>query len=98
MNRVATPDGHILRVATIHVVPQGSFRVCGPGPPPGTLRSHRLANVIDADRIFVLHDGVLQEQGTHAELITAGGRYATLFALQSSGYQPTPAVDTVAGG
>jgi ATP-binding cassette subfamily B protein len=36
---------------------------------------------------YVLHDGVLQEQGTYAELIAAGGRYATLFALQSAGYQ-----------
>ena len=53
------------------------------------LITHRLANVIDADRIYVLHDGALQEQGTHAELIAAGGRYATLFALQSAGYQST---------
>jgi ATP-binding cassette subfamily B protein len=58
------------------------------------LITHRLANVIDADRIFVLHNGVLEEQGAHVELITAGGRYATLFALQSAGYQPASAADT----
>jgi ATP-binding cassette subfamily B protein len=52
------------------------------------LITHRLANVIDADRIYVLHEGALEEQGTHAELIAAGGRYAALFALQASGYQP----------
>ncbi|MFI7376361.1 ABC transporter ATP-binding protein [Actinoplanes sp. NPDC049668] len=52
------------------------------------LITHRLANIIDADRIFVLHDGRLAEQGTHAELITAGGRYATLYALQAAGYRP----------
>nr|WP_246607613.1 ABC transporter ATP-binding protein [Actinoplanes toevensis] len=51
------------------------------------LITHRLANVIDADRIYVLHDGRLDEQGTHNELMAAGGRYATLFALQASGYQ-----------
>ena len=52
------------------------------------LITHRLANIIDADRIFVLHDGRLEEQGTHAELITAGGRYATLYTLQAAGYRP----------
>ncbi|MET0425587.1 MAG: ABC transporter ATP-binding protein [Actinoplanes sp.] len=38
------------------------------------LITHRLANVIDADQIYVLHEGALEEQGTHAELIVAGGR------------------------
>jgi ATP-binding cassette subfamily B protein len=61
------------------------------------LITHRLANVIDADRIYVLHDGVLQEQGTHTELIAAGGRYATLFALQSAGYQSTRQDQPAAG-
>jgi ATP-binding cassette subfamily B protein len=50
------------------------------------LITHRLANVRHADRIFVLHEGRLTEAGSHAELIAAGGRYAELFALQSSGY------------
>ncbi|HEY0001518.1 MAG TPA: ABC transporter ATP-binding protein [Actinoplanes sp.] len=54
------------------------------------LITHRLANVITADRIYVLHEGALEEQGTHADLITSGGRYATLFALQSAGYHRTP--------
>ena len=34
-----------------------------------------------------MHDGVLTESGTHAELVAAGGRYAGLFALQAAGYQ-----------
>ncbi|GGK79433.1 multidrug ABC transporter permease [Mangrovihabitans endophyticus] len=51
------------------------------------LITHRLANVIHADRIYVMHDGRLEEQGTHAELVTADGRYAALFALQAAGYQ-----------
>lgn len=50
------------------------------------LITHRLANVVHADRIFVLHDGRLVEQGTHAELIAAGGRYQELFSLQAAGY------------
>lgn len=52
------------------------------------LITHRPANVIHADRIYVLHKGALVEAGTHAELITAAGRYAELFALQAAGYQP----------
>ncbi|WP_433359639.1 ABC transporter ATP-binding protein [Actinoplanes sp. CA-142083] len=51
------------------------------------LITHRLANVIHADRIFVLHDGALTEQGTHRELVRAGGRYAQLFTLQAAGYR-----------
>ena len=50
------------------------------------LITHRLANVIHADRIFVLHGGALVEQGTHAELLSADGRYAQLFTLQAAGY------------
>ncbi|MFI5937983.1 ABC transporter ATP-binding protein [Actinoplanes sp. NPDC051494] len=51
------------------------------------LITHRLANVIHADMIFVMHDGALAESGTHDELVAAGGRYAELFALQAAGYQ-----------
>jgi len=58
------------------------------------LITHRLANVRHADRIYVLHDGHLVEQGSHDDLVAAGGRYATLFALQSAGYLPdTDAAD-----
>ncbi|WP_329111303.1 ABC transporter ATP-binding protein/permease [Micromonospora sp. NBC_01699] len=51
------------------------------------LITHRLANVRHADRIFVLHDGALVESGSHDELVSAGGRYAELFALQAAGYR-----------
>ncbi|WP_250006386.1 ABC transporter ATP-binding protein [Actinoplanes sp. M2I2] len=51
------------------------------------LITHRLANVKHADQIFVLHEGVLVEQGSHAELMAAGGRYAGLFTLQAAGYR-----------
>jgi len=52
------------------------------------LITHRLANVRHADQIYVLHEGAIVEQGRHAELIAAGGRYAELFTLQASGYLP----------
>jgi ATP-binding cassette subfamily B protein len=48
--------------------------------------SHRFPTVRMADRIIVLEKGVLSEQGSHAELVAAGGRYAQLFALQARGY------------
>lgn len=44
--------------------------------------AHRLSTVLDADRILVLHRGELAEQGTHAELVRAGGLYARLVEIQ----------------
>ena len=44
--------------------------------------AHRLATVQRADRIVVLDQGRVVEQGTHAELVAAGGLYARLAALQ----------------
>jgi ATP-binding cassette subfamily B protein len=40
-----------------------------------------------ADRILVLENGRIVEQGAHGELVRLGGRYADLFALQASGYR-----------
>ncbi len=51
------------------------------------LISHRFSTVRMADRILVLHDGVVLEEGTHEELLGLRGQYAELFELQASGYR-----------
>ncbi|GAA0545827.1 ABC transporter ATP-binding protein [Actinomadura livida] len=55
--------------------------------------AHRLASVAGADRIVVLDRGRIAEQGTHAELLAAGGRYARMWRLQN----PTHENDAYAG-
>ena len=44
--------------------------------------AHRLSTVVKADRIIVMDQGEIVEQGTHAELLESGGRYANLYRLQ----------------
>jgi ATP-binding cassette subfamily B protein len=51
------------------------------------LISHRFSTVRMADRILVLADGVIEEHGTHEQLLALGGRYAALFELQAAGYR-----------
>ena len=51
------------------------------------LISHRFPTVRMADRIIVLENGQIIEEGTHAALIANNQRYAQLFTLQASGYQ-----------
>jgi ATP-binding cassette subfamily B protein len=45
--------------------------------------AHRLSTVADADRIVVLEDGQLVEEGTHDALLARGGRYAELWSMQT---------------
>ncbi len=49
--------------------------------------SHRFSTIRLADRILVLRDGIIQEQGTHDELVALGGQYARLFGIQAKGYR-----------
>jgi len=51
------------------------------------LISHRFSTVRMADRILVLADGRIIEDGSHDELLSMGGRYAELFNLQAAGYR-----------
>ncbi len=49
--------------------------------------SHRFSTVRIADRIIVLSDGAVIEEGSHDELLSKTGLYAELFALQAEGYR-----------
>ena len=49
--------------------------------------SHRLASTRFCDRIILLDDNVIAEEGTHESLMKKGGKYAELFAVQSKYYQ-----------
>ena len=44
--------------------------------------AHRLSTVREADAILVVDDGRIVEQGTHHQLLAAGGRYADLYRTQ----------------
>jgi ATP-binding cassette subfamily B protein len=57
--------------------------------------AHRLSTVLAADLIVVLNRGHVVEQGTHAELVTASGLYASLYELQFRGreHEPLPIPD-----
>jgi ATP-binding cassette subfamily B protein len=72
----ARAEHHIHEVLRAHRV----GRTC-------VLISHRLNAIRGADRIVVLRDGVVAEEGDHESLMLGGGEYARLFALQAKLYQ-----------
>ena len=49
--------------------------------------SHRLSSVRDADLVFYLKNGRIQERGSHIELMSRNGEYASLYRLQAENYQ-----------
>ena len=46
--------------------------------------AHRLSTIRNADRILVIEDGRITEEGTHAELVALGGSYARMDRIQRS--------------
>lgn len=48
--------------------------------------AHRLSTISQMDRIIVLDDGQIAEEGSHAELLARGGLYASFWARQSGGF------------
>ena len=60
---------------------QNELKAMGQGRTVLTI-AHRLSTIADADRIVVLEDGVIVEQGTHDALLKSDGRYAFLWHRQ----------------
>ncbi|MBQ7475493.1 MAG: ABC transporter ATP-binding protein [Clostridia bacterium] len=57
--------------------------------------THRLGAARIADRILVIDGGAVAEQGSHNELVKAGGIYAEMFSTQKSWYEDTPGEEAV---
>jgi len=55
--------------------------------------AHRLSSIVDADEIFVFEAGAIAEHGSHVQLLSKGGLYASMWqnqqAEQQSEQQPT---------
>lgn len=66
---------------------------------PTLVIAHRLSTIIDADEILVMDAGRIVERGSHGALLTAGGPYAQMWALQQQGRErrgPLPTADETA--
>ena len=59
----------------------------------GLVIAHRLATIRHADKIIVLQNGLLTEQGSHDELIELGGLYASLYTANYSSFDDIPVQD-----
>ena len=53
----------------------------------GILISHRLSNMMSVDRILVLDQGTIVEQGSHRDLMETDGLYAKMYRIQADGYK-----------
>ena len=53
--------------------------------------AHRLSTINHLDRLLVMNEGVIVEDGTHDDLVHAGGLYQKLWAMQSGGFLPKDA-------
>jgi ATP-binding cassette subfamily B protein len=62
---------------------QDELRAMGKGRTVITI-AHRLSTIVDADRIVVLEDGLITEEGRHEVLLAKGGRYASMWQRQAS--------------
>ncbi len=68
---------------------QDSLRAMGQGRTVITI-AHRLSTVVDADRIVVLEEGRIVEEGRHEDLVLRGGRYAAMWERQSDEVSVVP--------
>jgi ATP-binding cassette subfamily B protein len=55
--------------------------------------THRLASTMITDRILVIQDGVVTQEGTHAQLMASGGLYAEMFEAQRHWYRQSSIED-----
>jgi ATP-binding cassette, subfamily B, heavy metal transporter len=62
---------------------QEELKMMGQGRTVITI-AHRLSTVVDSDQIIVLERGEIAERGTHEELLTLNGRYASMWARQAA--------------
>ena len=65
-------------------------------PARPSLLAHRLSTIAKMDRLVVMDGGRIVEQGTHHELLRAGGDYATLWKRQSGGFLANDVPDVIA--